>query len=102
MKLTQKVDHFTVFKTSLTLVAAHRSSRQITYKKIDGWDVRGSIRDAFIGWVMHRREKVTLQNGGRALVKPKSQPRHLPVPEPTIRAFHITVNSPLLQSASSE
>ena len=29
-----------------------------------------------------------------------SQPRHLPVPEAAIRAFHITVNSPLLQSAS--
>ena len=29
-----------------------------------------------------------------------SQPRHLPVPEPAIRAFHITMNSPLLQSAS--
>jgi len=30
-----------------------------------------------------------------------SQPRHLPVPEPAIRASHITVNSPLLQSALS-
>jgi len=29
-----------------------------------------------------------------------SQPRHLPVPEPAIRAFYITMNSPLLQSAS--
>ena len=27
-----------------------------------------------------------------------SQPRHLPVPETAIRAFHIIVNSPLLQS----
>jgi len=31
-----------------------------------------------------------------------SQPRHLPVPEPAIRAFHITMNSPLLQSALSK
>jgi len=30
-----------------------------------------------------------------------SQPRHLPVPEAAIQAFHITVNSPLLHSASS-
>ena len=30
------------------------------------------------------------------------QPRHLPVPETAIQAFHITVNSPLLQSASSK
>jgi len=89
------------------------------------------------GWRgMDWREKVTLQNCGRALVKPKnqpggavlapqclkwstidcvdvwaaqrssntgySQPRHLPVPEPAIRAFHIIVNSPLLQSASNK
>jgi len=30
-----------------------------------------------------------------------SQPRHLLVPEAAIRAFHITMNSPLLQLASS-
>jgi len=30
------------------------------------------------------------------------QPRHSPVPETIIRAFHITVNSPLLQSASNK
>jgi len=31
-----------------------------------------------------------------------SQPRYSPVPEAAIQAFHITVNSPLLQSASSK
>ena len=31
-----------------------------------------------------------------------SQPRHLPVSEAAIQAIHMTVNSPLLQSASSE
>ena len=83
---------------------------------------------------MDWREKVTVQNCGRALVKPKNQPRgavlarqcmpemkhnqqcgrlgssntgymqprHLPVPEPAIRAFRITVNSPLPQSASTK
>ena len=50
MKLTQKVDHFTVFKNSLALVAARRSSRQITQKGLAGWNVQGSIRDVFIGW----------------------------------------------------
>ena len=30
----------------------------------------------------------------------KTQPRHLPGPEAAIQAFHITLNSPLLQSAS--
>jgi len=63
---------------------------------------------------MDWREKVTVQNCGRALVKPKnqpakrssntgySQPKHFPVPEATIQAFHITMNSPLLQLASSK
>ena len=37
MKLTQKLDHFTVLRASLALVAAHRSSRQITLKKLAGW-----------------------------------------------------------------
>ena len=89
------------------------------------------------GWRgMDWREKATVQNCDRALVKPKnqprgvvlapwwlkwstlytvdvwaaktssnavySQPRHLPVPEAAIRAFHTTMNSPWLQSASSE
>jgi len=31
-----------------------------------------------------------------------SQPRHLPVLEATIRALHIIMNSPLLQSASAK
>jgi len=59
-------------------VAAHRSSHQIIYKKNlkIGWlDVRGSIRDVFIGWVagMDWWEKDTVQNCSRALVKPKNQ-----------------------------
>jgi len=39
-------------------------------------DVRGSIRDALIGWVegMDWRETVKAQNCGGALVKPKNQP----------------------------
>ena len=57
-------------------MAAHRSSRQITYKKIDGWTcevVSGMF--SLGGWQgMDWREKVTLQNGGRAPVKPKNQP----------------------------
>jgi len=64
-------------------VAAHKSSRQITYKKIDGWTCEVvRIRDVwvagdvFIGWVagVDWREKVTVQNCGRALVKPKIPP----------------------------
>jgi len=39
--------------------------------------VGGSIRDVFIGWGrgMDWWEKVTVQNCGRELVKPKNQPR---------------------------
>jgi len=74
MKLKQKVDHFTVFKSfhstsccsrdtypdniiafkifvlNHATYAAHRSSRQITYNKIGWLDVRDNIRDVFIGW----------------------------------------------------
>ena len=63
MKLTQKVDHFTVFNT-LALVAAHRSSCQITLKKLDGWTcevVSGMF--SLGGWQgMDWWEKVTVQN----------------------------------------
>ena len=66
-------------------MAAHRSPCKITLKKIGGLDVGGSIRDVFIGWGggmfslggrrgIDWREKVTVQNCGRALVKPKNQP----------------------------
>ena len=34
MKLTLKI---TVFEASLALFAAHRNSRQITWKKLAGW-----------------------------------------------------------------
>ena len=57
-------------------MAAHRSSRQITYKKIDGWTCE--VVSGMCHWVGGRGmdwwEKVTLQNCGRALVKPKTQP----------------------------
>ena len=138
MKLTQKVDHFTVLKSFPSTNCCSQKFPLNKIEKIGQLDVRGSIRDDFIGWGrgMDWREKVAVQNCGRALVKPKnqpggavlapqclkwstinivdvwaaqrssntgySQPRHLHVPEPTISAFHITVNSPLPQSASSK
>ena len=57
-------------------MAAHRSSCQITYKKIDGWtcEVVSGMFSLGGWWEMDWREKVTVQNGGRALVKPKNQP----------------------------
>ena len=57
-------------------MAAHRSSRQITYKKIDGWtcEVVSGMFSLGGWWGMDWQEKVTVQNCGRALVKPKNQP----------------------------
>ena len=57
-------------------MAAHRSSCQITYKKLDGWTCE-VVSGMFLlsGWRgMNWREKVTAQNFGKALVKSKNQP----------------------------
>ena len=68
MKFTQKVDYFTVFKSF--------PNTSCCSQKFPPNNVRGSIRDVFIG--QGRRmdwwEKVTAQNCDRALVKPKNQP----------------------------
>ena len=74
MKLTQKVDHFTVFKSFPGTSCYAQKFPPNNLEKIGWLDVRGSIRDVFIGWGMDWREKVTVQNCGRALVKPKNQP----------------------------
>ena len=75
MKLARKTTSLCL-TASLALVAAHRSSRQITYKKLDGWTcevVSGMF--SLRGWrEMDWREKVAVQSCGRALVKPKNQP----------------------------
>ena len=48
MKFTQKVTISLCWRASPALVAAHRSSHQITLKI--GWlDLRGSIRDVSLG-----------------------------------------------------
>jgi len=48
MKLTQKVDHFTMFK-SFPSISCH--SQKNNLEKFGWLDMRGSIRDVFIGWV---------------------------------------------------
>ena len=72
MKLTQKIDHFTVFNS----FSAHRSSCQITYKKLAGWTCKvvSGMFSLDGGREMNWWEKVTLQNCGRALVKLKNYP----------------------------
>jgi len=74
MKVTQKVDHFTVFN-SFPSTSGCSQKFPITYKKIRWLDVRGSIRDVFIGWVGGGvlAGKIIFQNCGRAPVKPKNQ-----------------------------
>ena len=70
MKLTQKL----CLRASLALVAAHRSSRQITWK-LAGWTCKvvSGMFSLGGGRGVDWREKVTVQNCGRALVKPKNQ-----------------------------
>jgi len=97
MKLTQKVDYFTVFKSFSSTSCCSQKLLPNNLEKIGWLDMRGSIRDDFIGWVAGDG----LAGKGDSSKKGYSQPRHLPVPKATIRAFHTTVNSPLLQLASS-
>ena len=73
MKLTQKVDHFTVFKSFPNTSCCSQKFPPNNFEKIGWLDVQVSIRDVFIGWGW-RWTKVTVQNCGRALVKPKNQP----------------------------
>ena len=52
MKLTQKVDHFTVFKSFPSTSCCSQKFLPNNLEN-NGWlDMRGSIRDAFIGWVV--------------------------------------------------
>ena len=57
-------------------MAAHRNSRQITYKKLDrsACEVESGMFSLGGWWGMDWQEKVTVQNCGRALVKPTNQP----------------------------
>jgi len=51
MKLTQKVDHFTVFNSFPSTSCCSQKFPPNNFLKIGWLDVRGSIRDVFIGWV---------------------------------------------------
>jgi len=76
-KLTQKVDHFTVFESFPSTSCCSQKFPPNKIEKIGWLDVRGSIKDVYIGWVGGGdglQEKVIVQNCGRALVKPKNQP----------------------------
>jgi len=74
MKLTQKVDHFTVFESFPSTSGCSHKLPAIKIEKIGWLDIQGSIRDVHIGWVVgvDWQKKVTVQNCGRAIVKPKT------------------------------
>jgi len=73
MKLTQKVDHFTVFKSCPSTSCC---SQKFPPNNLAGWTcevVSGMF--SLGGWRgMDWKEKVAVQNCARALVKPKNQP----------------------------
>ena len=48
IKLTQKVDYFIVFENFSSTSCCSQNSCQIRWKNLD---VRGSVRDVYIGWV---------------------------------------------------
>jgi len=72
MKLTQKVDHFTVFKNLPSTSCCSQKFPPNNLEKI-GWLVLGMFSLGG-GWEMDWQGKVTVQNCGRAPVKPKNQP----------------------------
>ena len=73
MKLTQKVDHSTVFNS---FPSTSGCSQKFPPNNLEGWT--GEVVSGMFslgGWRgMDGREKVTVQNCGRALVKPRNQP----------------------------
>ena len=75
MKLIQKVDHFTMFKSFPSTSCCSQKFPPNILQTIGWLDVRRSIRDVFIHWGagMDWREEVTVQNCARALVKSKNQ-----------------------------
>ena len=76
MELTQKLDHFTVFKSFPSTSCCSQKILPNNLEKIGWLDVLG-VSGMFSlgrGRGMDWLEKVTVKNCGRALVKPKNQP----------------------------
>jgi len=51
-KLTQKVNHFTVFESFPSTSCCSQKFLPNKIKKLGWLDVQGSIRNAYIGWVV--------------------------------------------------
>ena len=51
MKLTQKVDYFTVYKSFPSTSCYSQKFLPNNLEKIGWLDMQGSIRDVFVGWV---------------------------------------------------
>ena len=75
-KLTQKVDHFTVFESLPSTSCCLQKFPPNDLEKQAGWTCK-IVSGMFLlngGLGMNWRENVTVQNCGRALLKPKKQP----------------------------
>ena len=80
-KLTQKVDHFTVFESFPCTSCCSQKFSPNKIEKIGWLSEAGWTYEVVSGmftlggwWGMDWQEKVIVQNCGRALVKPKNQP----------------------------
>ena len=76
MKLSQKVNHFTVFESRPSTSCCWQKIPPNNLEKLAGWtcDVASGMFSLGGWWRMDWQEKVTVQSCGRALVKPKNQP----------------------------
>ena len=76
MKLTQKVDHFTVLKSFLSTSCCSQKFLPNKLEKLSNWtcEVVSGMYSLGGWWGTDWQEKVTVQNCGRALVKPKNHP----------------------------
>jgi len=73
MKLTQKVDYFTVFESFPSTSCCSQKFPPNETEKIGWLDLRGCVTDVYIGKVAGDGLKIIVQNCGRVLVKPKNQ-----------------------------
>jgi len=76
IKPTQKLDHFTVFESFPSTGCCSQKYPPNNFKKLVGWmcEVVSGMFSLGGRRGMDWREKVTVENCGRALVKPKNQP----------------------------
>ena len=75
-KLTQKVDHFTVFESFPNTSCCSQKFLPNKIENLASWTCKVASGMFSLGgqWGMEWRAKIIIQNGSRAQVKPKNQP----------------------------